>query len=85
MEVDGSSHDSNEAAEYDSQRTLFLEELGLSVLRFSNEQVLYETEEVLNRIARHLARQAASPHPDGGTEGVDIVSKPSDSARFICV
>ena len=40
VEVDGSTHLSKEAAEYDKQRTQFLNELGLSVLRFSNEQVI---------------------------------------------
>ena len=54
VEVDGSSHYSGEVAEYDEQRTRFLNELGLSVLRFSNEQVIYETDEVLNAIAEHL-------------------------------
>lgn len=55
VELDGSSHDSTEAAEYDDQRTLFLEALGLSVLRFSNKQVIYETDTVLNTIAEHLS------------------------------
>ena len=54
VEVDGSSHRAQEAAEYDEQRTRFLNDLGLSVLRFSNEQVLYETDAVMNSIAEHL-------------------------------
>ncbi len=58
VEVDGSSHDSTEAAEYDEQRTRFFEELGLSVLRFSNEQVIYETDAVLNTIAQHLPSES---------------------------
>ena len=70
VEVDGSSHHATEAAEYDKKRTQFLEELGLSVLRFSNEQVIYETGAVLNTISNHLVlKLAASPHPDGGNEG----------------
>lgn len=54
VEVDGSSHLSKVAAEYDHQRTQFLNDLGLSVLRFRNEQVIYETDAVLNTIAEHL-------------------------------
>ena len=54
VEVDGPSHDSKAAAEYDNQRTQFLTELGLSVLRFSNEQVIYDTDAVLTIIADHL-------------------------------
>ena len=58
VEVDGSSHRSTEAARYDEQRTRLLEELGLSVLRFSNEQVFYETDAVLNTIADHLPSES---------------------------
>ena len=58
VEVGGASHDSTEAAEYDEQRTKFLNEQGLAVLRFSNEQVIYETDSVLNTIAEHLRRES---------------------------
>ena len=54
VEVDGESHSFAAAAEYDSQRTAFLKALGLSVLRFSNERVIHETDAVLNTISRHL-------------------------------
>ena len=54
VEVDGSSHLSKVAAEYDHQRTQFLNDLGLSVLRVRNEQGIYETDAVLNTIAEHL-------------------------------
>lgn len=54
VEIDGPSHLSNEAVEYDEQRTRFLNELGLSVLRFSNERVIYDTDTVLNIISEHL-------------------------------
>lgn len=54
VEIDGPSHQSNEAREYDEQRTRFLNEFGLSVLRFSNEQVIYDTDTVLNTISEHL-------------------------------
>ena len=59
VEVDGASHESTEAAEYDEQRTRFLNELGSSVLRFSNEQVIYETDAVLNTIAEHLPGESS--------------------------
>lgn len=54
VEIDGPSHQSTEAVEYDEQRTQFLNEIGLSVLRFSNEQVIYDTDAVLNMISEHL-------------------------------
>ncbi|MCR5041404.1 MAG: DUF559 domain-containing protein [Clostridia bacterium] len=40
IEVDGIQHTSDEAKAYDSKRTRFLEGLGLSVLRFSNDEIL---------------------------------------------
>ncbi|MDE2852826.1 MAG: endonuclease domain-containing protein [Chloroflexota bacterium] len=58
VEVDGSSYHSTEAAKYDNQRTQFLNDLGLIVLRFSNEQVIYETDTVLNTIAEHLPSES---------------------------
>ncbi|MDE2747484.1 MAG: endonuclease domain-containing protein [Chloroflexota bacterium] len=38
VEVDGPSHHSTEAAEYDEQRTRFLNELGLSLLRLATKR-----------------------------------------------
>ena len=58
VEVDGEIHDSTEAVEYDAQRTQFLEEQGLSVLRFTNDQVIYEIDSVLSTIASHLTGEA---------------------------
>lgn len=59
VEVDGSSHHRTEAQEYDAQRTRFLNELGLTVLRFGNEQVIYETDAVLNTIAEHFSGESS--------------------------
>ena len=58
VEIDGPSHYSNEAVEYDEQRTGFLEELGLSVLRFGNEQVIYEIDAVLNAVGENLPSES---------------------------
>ena len=49
IEVDGSSHDGR--VEEDTARQTDLEALGLIVLRFTNEQVLNDPLEVVNRIA----------------------------------
>lgn len=54
IEVDGSVHDRSEAEDRDAARTLALTALGWRVLRFSNDDVLYRTEEVLNAIALRL-------------------------------
>jgi very-short-patch-repair endonuclease len=40
IEIDGSSHDSDLAKDYDSSRTAILEGYGLKVLRITNKEVL---------------------------------------------
>ena len=40
--------------EYDKARTALLNEYGITVLRFWNEEVIEETEVVLEKIALHL-------------------------------
>lgn len=50
IEVDGSQHFAVEQAAYDKQRTAYLESQGLRVLRFTNHEVLQETEAVVEAI-----------------------------------
>jgi very-short-patch-repair endonuclease len=50
LEIDGGYHLTQDQKEYDDGRTYELNELGLTVLRFTNEEVLYETERVLQEI-----------------------------------
>ena len=50
IEVDGGYHAERQQAEDDKARSEALNSMGLYVIRFSNEQVLYETDDVLNRI-----------------------------------
>ena len=50
IEVDGGYHAERQQAEDDKVRSEALNSMGLYVIRFSNEQVLYETDDVLNRI-----------------------------------
>ncbi|MEM1037365.1 MAG: endonuclease domain-containing protein [Pseudomonadota bacterium] len=54
IELDGNAHHSAEAAERDAAKTLTLNSLGWSILRFSNEETLYQTDNVLNEISRRL-------------------------------
>ena len=46
IEVDGESHNSAEAAAYDEARTIFLQALGLTVLRFTNHEVMQHLDRV---------------------------------------
>jgi very-short-patch-repair endonuclease len=50
IEVDGGYHNIPEQYIYDRDRDSELEELGLKVIHFTNEQVLFETEKTLEEI-----------------------------------
>ena len=47
IELDGSQHGTGDAIEYDTERTKFLEVLGLKVVRYRNHDVLGRTDVVL--------------------------------------
>jgi very-short-patch-repair endonuclease len=57
IEIDGDTH--FDRVEYDQKRTFWLEEQGFSVMRFTNDQVLNSTDEVLRLIAEECRR---TPH-----------------------
>ena len=59
VELDGGQHAS--AADYDVERTRCLETHGFCVVRFWNNDVLTNTDGVLERIAETLAQFTASP------------------------
>ena len=50
IELDGSQHYENQGRQRDSQRTMYLESLGLKVIRFSNLDVLRNFEGVCTAI-----------------------------------
>lgn len=50
IEVDGKYHNSSEQIEADKMRTQILEELGFKVIRFTNEEVLLDIDNVLKKI-----------------------------------
>ena len=58
IEVDGGYHRIPEQYEYDQNRDYELEELGLKILRFTNEQVLFEIENVIK-----IIDSALTPRP----------------------
>ena len=65
IEVDGASHTGHQA-EY-AERQAEIERRGLSVLRFTNDEVEREMERVLTRIAHHLT-PSPSPTSERGTQ-----------------
>ena len=54
VELDGNFHNEIEQKKYDEERTKFLNELGIKVLRFWNHEVINETQKVLDKIAEYL-------------------------------
>ena len=72
IEVDGSQH--QEAVEYDTERSAFLEAQGYRVLRFWNNEVLQDLESVLTTIAATLPSPLAG---EGGLKGRMGGARPS--------
>lgn len=67
IEVDGDSHLTNEQKEKDAERTAYLNSLGITEYRFTNEEVLKDfdkTIEIVNKILR-----ADTPPGLGGERG----------------
>ena len=54
IELDGNFHTEAASKEYDKSRTALLNELEITVLRFWNEEVIKNPEEVLQKISGHL-------------------------------
>ncbi|WP_353137304.1 leucine--tRNA ligase [Pseudopedobacter sp.] len=74
IEVDGEYHNNVEAIEYDKIRTQFLNEAGFDVIRFTNEEVINETEKIVAEIKEKLSQRislgqsAPSPSERAGGE-----------------
>jgi len=54
VELDGEVHFDEEAQKYDAKRTKYLENLGLKVIRFENQEVIYNLDKVLKEISKHF-------------------------------
>ncbi len=54
IEVDGNFHKKAEVKLYDQARTTLLNELGITVLRFWNEEVINDAPKVLSKIENYL-------------------------------
>jgi len=69
IEIDGGYHNQKEQQEYDAERTKIINEYGIRIIRFTNEQVLKNTEQVL----KDIAVQATPPSSNG--EGLGVRNK----------
>ena len=61
VECDGSAHNSNGQWQHDQVRDAYMLSQGLRVLRFSNDQILNDTENVLHEIAEYLVPSDQEP------------------------
>ena len=62
IEVDGGYHAERDQHEDDLARSEALNAMGLYVIRFSNEQVLFEADDVCNKI-EEIINQIKTPQP----------------------
>lgn len=54
VEIDGGYHFTEEQQHEDAIRTTWLEHMGYKVIRFTNEEVLIDTDNVINKIKEQL-------------------------------
>jgi leucyl-tRNA synthetase len=79
IEVDGGYHNAEEQKVYDEARTKFLTDNGLDVLRFTNDEVIKNTNAVVEKVKKAIderkiklaesSKQAESVHPSPSGEG----------------
>lgn len=56
IEIDGDSHIGDEAEEYDRARQKYIESAGIRFLRFTNNNIYYNLESVLNSISEFISK-----------------------------
>ena len=54
IELDGDLHFDEEIKKYDEERTKYLSELNIRVLRFENNEILFNLESSLNKIVEEF-------------------------------
>jgi very-short-patch-repair endonuclease len=61
IEIDGESHTGEQAQAYDAERQMFLESKGTRFLRFTNQQVMENLDQVIEIIERIIVELRTSP------------------------
>ena len=81
VEVDGNYHDAPEQIKKDKERTEYLQSIGCTELRFSNEEVLADTDSVLGIIQKTCEALKSSP------SGEDLGEARSEalSSKVVCL
>ncbi|GIJ93706.1 hypothetical protein CAPN001_13990 [Capnocytophaga stomatis] len=88
IEVDGGYHNTENQQILDKERTKILNELGFEVIRFSNEEVISDIDNVLQKIQEKLALKvdireeisaSASVCPPSGERGIQVFTTRPDT------
>ena len=58
IEIDGEIHLENEKKEYDLGRTTEMEKFGIRIIRFTNDQILFNMDNVINEIYKAITELA---------------------------
>lgn len=58
VELDGGYHFTEEQQKEDAIRQSWLEHMGYKVMRFTNEEVLFDTEKVINNVKHNLSNSS---------------------------
>jgi very-short-patch-repair endonuclease len=80
VEIDGGYHNLPEVRKYDSRRSKHIETYGITIIRFTNDEVLQDQDATINRLIavienlrfkifsteRHSLRCASPPYQGGG-------------------
>jgi len=69
IEMDGGIHKEKDQKEYDQYRTSRLEELGFTVIRYTNEEVIENIDRVIKSIKNYLDKKETTPSPQGEGRG----------------
>lgn len=90
IELDGSIHDLEETKIIDKQREQDLIGLGLTVLRFKNEEIFKNLSSVLTTISTTISKLQSSPLGDGGNLtvikiGGNIIDNENALAAFLAM
>jgi len=78
VEVDGGYHNTSEQTASDADRTARLNELGYTELRFTNEEVLHDLDNVLKKIKTFCS---GTPSPSGEGPGEAVTPSPSGEGQ----
>lgn len=73
VELDGGIHETEDVKKYDAERENHLKELGLTVLRFKNEELFNNKKIVLEKIAETVRMLQSPPLGDGGKNPLYII------------